>query len=173
MNARTPTSTLNPPLIAPVTVPAIVAFSAKAFSSDDQSVGRSIFAAGKLVVTFRVAALDGHQQLIAWFHGFARALKGGQRQNAFGLEADVEENRLARDGNYRTLAAFAFFSLVRVTLFILRKKVVERLIGIGGLRFRNAWIRHEKFEYCGIIRAVGAKPGPDTELVEVPPVPAG
>ena len=32
MKARTPTSTLRPPLITPVTVPTIVAFSAKAFS---------------------------------------------------------------------------------------------------------------------------------------------
>ena len=43
MNARTPTSTLKPPLMTPVTVPTIVAFSAKACSSDDQSVGCAIF----------------------------------------------------------------------------------------------------------------------------------
>ncbi len=41
MKARTPTSTLNPPLITPVTVPAMAAFSANALSSADQSLGRS------------------------------------------------------------------------------------------------------------------------------------
>jgi hypothetical protein len=39
-NARTPTSTLSPPLITSVTVPTIVAFSEKARSSDGQSVTR-------------------------------------------------------------------------------------------------------------------------------------
>ena len=42
MKARTPTSTLKPPLIKPVTVPTMVDFSAKARSSDVQSVGRAI-----------------------------------------------------------------------------------------------------------------------------------
>ena len=41
MKARTPISTLNPPLTTPVTVPTMIDFSAKAFSSDAQSVGRS------------------------------------------------------------------------------------------------------------------------------------
>ena len=41
MKARTPTSTLTPPLTTAVTMPAMAALSAKAFSSDDQSLGRS------------------------------------------------------------------------------------------------------------------------------------
>jgi len=41
MKARTPISTLNPPLTTPVTVPTMVDFSAKAFSSEAQSVGCS------------------------------------------------------------------------------------------------------------------------------------
>ena len=45
MNARTPTSTLSPPLTTAVTVPMIVAFAANACSSADQSVGREILRA--------------------------------------------------------------------------------------------------------------------------------
>jgi hypothetical protein len=56
--------------------------------------------------------LTRNQQLIAGFHAFAGAGKRRQRQNAFGLEADVEENRLAGDGNHRSLAAFTLFGLV-------------------------------------------------------------
>ena len=41
MKARTPTSTLTPPFTTAVTVPAMIALSAKAFSNDDQSFGRS------------------------------------------------------------------------------------------------------------------------------------
>ncbi len=40
-NARTPTSTDRPPLITPVTTPAMVRFSANALSRADQSFGRS------------------------------------------------------------------------------------------------------------------------------------
>ena len=41
MKARTPTSTLTPPFTTAVTTPAMAALSANAFSSDDQSLGRS------------------------------------------------------------------------------------------------------------------------------------
>ena len=41
MNARTPTSTLTPPFTSAETTPAMAAFSANAFSSADQSLGRS------------------------------------------------------------------------------------------------------------------------------------
>ena len=41
MNARTPTSTLTPPLTTAETTPAIADFSANTFSSADQSFGRS------------------------------------------------------------------------------------------------------------------------------------
>ena len=43
MKARTPTSTLRPPLTTAPTTPAMDFFSANAFSSADQSLGRSTF----------------------------------------------------------------------------------------------------------------------------------
>src|SRR5664280_1884663 len=44
-----------------------------------------------------------------------------------------------------------------MTSLVLRKKVVKRLVRIGGLGFWNSWVRHWRCEYCGITLAACAK----------------
>ena len=139
MKARTPTSTLSPPLITPVTVPTIVAFSANAFSSADQSFGPLDFGASELVVAFGIAALHRDRHLVAGLWSFAAALEVRKREDAFALEADVEEDRIGGDGDdcaFELLAAI--FALLRVALLILREQVAKGLGGfVDRLRFRD------------------------------------
>ena len=82
MKARTPTSTLSPPLTTPVTVPTMVDFSAKAFSSEAQSVSALDLAARQFVVAFGIAAFDGDLELVARLRRLV-AGKCRQRQHAF------------------------------------------------------------------------------------------
>jgi hypothetical protein len=92
IKARTPTSTLNPPLIAAVTVPMMVAFSLNACSSDGQSMGREILprATSWLNLQDR-ATFDADQHLVRRALRFHR--EGScERQNAFSLEADSKQD---------------------------------------------------------------------------------
>ena len=75
MKARTPTSTLRPPLTTAVTVPTIVVLSANAFCSAAQSFGRSTLAESEFVVAFWIATLNRDHQLVASLHGFAGTLE--------------------------------------------------------------------------------------------------
>ena len=85
------------------------------------------------------------------FGGFAGTLEGGERQNAFGLESDIEDDRVGGNGDYRAFQLFAaVFALMGMALLELREQVAEGLVGLGGGRgFRNAvvgngWIGHER-----------------------------
>jgi len=65
-------------------------------------------------------------QFVAGFHFFAGALERCQRQDAFALETDIEENRLGGDSNYRAFdLSAAVFGLVRMALLELGKKLAE------------------------------------------------
>src|ERR1022692_1048742 len=78
------------------------------------------FGAGELVVALRIAALDRDRQLVAGLYSFASALQGRQRQDAFALEADVEEHRVPGDNNNRAYKLFAaVFALSRMALLVL------------------------------------------------------
>ena len=99
MKARTPTSTLKPPL------------TMRGHGADDgRLLGEGALQRGpvlrprdlearQFVVAFGIAALDGDRNLVARLYGFAGALEDGQRQNAFGLVADVEQDRIGGDGD--------------------------------------------------------------------------
>ena len=89
MNARTPTSTVTPPLITPVTVPTMVALSANAFSSEAQSVGRStrVREAGNSLPD---RGLSPKPKLVSVLYGLVR--ENSERKNALGFVPDVEKD---------------------------------------------------------------------------------
>ena len=79
----------------------------------------------EFVIAFFIAAFDGDQELVARFHFLAGALKKRERKNAFGLIADVEEDRVGGDGDNRSLELFCAFGLVGVGLLVLSKEIAE------------------------------------------------
>src|ERR1019366_4065258 len=119
--------------------------------------------AGELVVTLRVAALDGYRHLVAGLQRLAGGHEFRQRNDAFCLVADIEEHRFAGDGNYRALQpALALFAYAMgVRLFVLGENIAKclvRLVGGWGLRIgrpiliQHAWVGHGTFhKHCGII----------------------
>src|SRR5208282_917539 len=94
-------------------------------------------AASQFVVTFRVAPLDGDLHFVARLWRLV-GRERGERQNAFGLESDVENDGVCGQGNDGSLASLsAAFLLWGMTLFVLGKNVFEgfrRLVGWRGLR---------------------------------------
>ncbi len=117
--------------------------------------------ARQLVVALRPAALDGNRQLVAALHGFAGVDELGQRNDAFDLVPDIDEDRFGGDrdyGSFETLLPRA--GLMRVRLFVLGENIAEGLFGrhrggrlrvVGGLRIRTrnavpiqrTWVGHE------------------------------
>jgi len=77
-----------------------------------------------LVIAFGIASLHRDRHFVARLH-FARA-QGSQRQNAFALEADVEEDRFTGNNDHSAYDLFAaVFALPRMAFFVLRKHVAE------------------------------------------------
>ncbi len=150
MKARTPTSTLNPPFTTAVTVPAITALSAKAFSKRRPILRPLHVDAREFVVSVLAASLDRNRQFVARLDGFASLHKFGQRNDSFDLVADIDENGL---GSYRYDGAFqaflARFGLVGMRLLVLGKYVAERFvrcwrIGTGNtVLIQGTWVGHE------------------------------
>src|SRR5215472_7787783 len=104
--------------------------------------GAGDFAQSNFVIAFRIAALHGDQQLVAGLYGFARR-KRGERQNAFSLKADIEQDGISGkrdDGGFNPAAAFFVLRLVRVALLELRKNVFEGFAFSGGLYGLVFWI---------------------------------
>ena len=114
------------------------------------------FDARKLVVALRVAALDGDGHLVAKLRRIARGLELREGNDALGLESDVEENRLAADGDHGAfqpaLALFAY--AMGVGLFVLGKNIAKRLVGLVGgwgvridrpILIQHAWVGHGTF----------------------------
>src|SRR5271165_992682 len=100
--------------------------------------------ARQFVVAFGIAAFHGDEQRIAGFDRFTATLQRAQRQDAFALVSDVQDDRIAVNGNHGALQLVtALSSLARMTLFVLGKEVTK-----GFFRFRsnfrvwNIWIRH-------------------------------
>ena len=134
-----------------MTVPTIVDFSAKAFSSDAQSVGLLDLAARQFVVAFGIAALDGDLHFVA---GLRRLVgrKRRERQNAFGLESDIENDGVGGHSNHRAFASLsARFLLAGMAVLVLGENIFEgfsRLTGgrgfgsgwVGGVRIGQVWI---------------------------------
>src|SRR5262249_15609708 len=106
-------------------------------------------AVSKLVVSFSVAALDGYSHLVAglWCCAARSTLEGSQRQHAFNLEADIQENRVAGNGNDCALQLRgAIVRLALMDLLKLRQQVAERLVGLRhGLGFWVIGVRHVNF----------------------------
>ena len=76
MKARTPTSTLNPPLTTAVTVPRMADLSANAFSKADQSMGRSTLKRDKFVIAVEIAAFYRDLRLVAGLQRFSLKCAG-------------------------------------------------------------------------------------------------
>ncbi len=80
--------------------------------------------AGEFVVAFRIAALDRHRHLVARLYGCA--LERSQRNDAFGLETNIEEDGLGRNGDHRSFELFSvIFLLAGMGLFVLRENIFE------------------------------------------------
>ena len=75
MKARTPTSTLSPPLITAVTVPSNGRLFGKGLLQRRPVFRQLDLQTRKFVVAFRIAAFDRNRKLIARLYRFARALK--------------------------------------------------------------------------------------------------
>src|SRR6478752_7103199 len=98
--------------------------------------GAGDFAQGDFVIAFGVAALHGNQQLVSGLYGFT-GRERAERQNAFGLEAYIEQDGIGGkrdDGGFNPAAAFFLLRLVRVALLKLRKNVFEGFAFGGRLR---------------------------------------
>ena len=87
----------------------------------------------ELIVALRIATFDRYRHLVARCHNLTSALEGRQRQNAFALEADVEEDGVPGDNDYRAqeLSA-AIFAFAQMALFVLRKKIAEGFARFAG-----------------------------------------
>src|SRR5580765_2228017 len=84
-------------------------------------------AQSNFIVALRIAAFDGDQQLVAGLYGFA-GTKRRERQNAFSLETDIEQDGVSRERNHSGFYPFAsLFRLVGMALLVLVKNVFERL----------------------------------------------
>src|ERR1035437_3483772 len=114
--------------------------------------------AGKLVVALLVAALDGDRHLVAQLGRVAGGLELGEGNGAFGLVADIEEDRFAGDGDYRALqsALTLFAYAMGVRLFVLGENIAKRLVRLvsgWGLRIdrpiliHDAWVGHGTFSH--------------------------
>src|SRR5262249_15542713 len=106
-------------------------------------------AVSKLVVSFSVAALDGYSHLVAglWCCAAHSTLEGSQSQHAFNFEPDIQENRIAGNGNDCALQLRgAIVRLALIALLKLRQQVAERLVGFcHGLGFWAIGVRHVSF----------------------------
>ena len=99
MKARTPTSTLKPPLTTAVTVPRTDDFVGEGFLQRRPIHGALDLEARKFVIAVEIAALDRDQRLVA---GLERlSLQRGERQNSLRLESDVEKNGVGGHGDDR------------------------------------------------------------------------
>ena len=107
MNARTPMSTLSPPLTTAVTMPAIGRLVGERLLQRRPVLRPLHLDPRKLVVAFRIAALDRDRHLVAGLHRVAGGLELRQRNDAFGLVADIEEHRFAGDRDHGALQALA------------------------------------------------------------------
>ena len=83
------------------------------------------FSTHQLVVTLRIAPFDGHQELHPRLHRIIS--EGRKRQDAFALEADVEQNRIRSDRDDSTLELLGSFCgwFARVALLVLGKNFLE------------------------------------------------
>ena len=77
----------------------------------------------------QIATLDGNLRFVAGLERFA--LQRGEREDAFGLVADVEEDCLCGHGDHRAFQLFAALGLARVALLELRENVAEGFRGLG------------------------------------------
>ena len=131
MNARTPTSTLKPPLTrAGYGADDGRLFGEGAFQCSPVLRPRD-FEAREFVIAFGIAPFDGDGKLVARLDGFAGGLESREWQNAFGLVADVEQNRISGNGDYRTFQlAVSDIGDACVAPLELREQVAERLVAV-------------------------------------------
>src|SRR5579859_925275 len=108
---------------------------------------RDLAARQRVIPALGIAALDGHHELVTGLDIFTGA-EGGERQNAFNLVTDIEQNGVGGqldDGAFQALRGSGV--LARVVFLVLRKNVLERFGVFGGvagwLVFRIVGIRHE------------------------------
>ena len=134
MKARTPMSTVRPPLMTPVTVPTTASFLREGFFKRGPVAGLRYLESRELVVALFVAALDRDEDFVARLHAFGIVRESGARQNAFGLVADVDENLFGGEGDDGALDLLrAGCGLVGVAVLELGQDVGKVFLRFGGL----------------------------------------
>ena len=87
-----------------------------------------------VVVALGIAAFDGDQELVAGLGRSLGVLEDGERKDAFGFEADVEEDGVDGDGDYGGFDLLAGLGLA-VSLLELLQEVGEGFGGVRGVGF--------------------------------------